>query len=72
MNKSLISMTSITYAIKAKSLLNSKKIFCEITNTPKNLGSGCGYSILVKENPEYITNLLNINNIPYKESMEIL
>ena len=71
MKKSLIAMTSITYAIKAKNLLNSKKLYCEIQNTPKNLGSGCGYSIVVKESPDYIIEILKINNIPCKESMTI-
>ena len=45
MKKSLIAMTSITYAMKAKNLLNSLKYYCEIQRTPKDLGTGCGYSI---------------------------
>ena len=44
MKKSLIAMTSITYAMKAKNLLNSLKYYCEIQRTPKDLGTGCGYS----------------------------
>ncbi len=44
MKKSLIAMTSITYAMKAKNLLNSLKYYCEIQRTPKGLGTGCGYS----------------------------
>ena len=47
MKKSLIAMTSITYAMKAKNLLNSLKYYCEIQRTPKDLGTGCGYSIAV-------------------------
>ncbi len=35
-------MTSITYAMKAKNLLNSLKYYCEIQRTPKDLGTGCG------------------------------
>ena len=35
MKKSLIAMTSITYAMKAKNLLNSLKYYCEIQPNPK-------------------------------------
>ena len=52
MKKSLIAMTSITYAMKAKNLLNSLKYYCEIQRTPKDLGTGCGYSIAVTAPPE--------------------
>ena len=38
----LIAMRSITYAIKAKELLNRLGLFCEIEKTPKDLASGCG------------------------------
>ena len=55
MKKSLIAMTSITYAMKAKNLLNSLKYYCEIQRTPKDLGTGCGYSIAVTAPPEEIT-----------------
>ena len=37
MKKSLIAMTSITYAMKAKNLLNGLKYYCEIQRTPKHL-----------------------------------
>ena len=55
MKKSLIAMTSITYAMKAKNLLNSLKDYCEIQRTPKDLGTGCGYSIAVTAPSEEIT-----------------
>ena len=71
MNKTLITMTSITYALKAKAFLNNKKIYCEVEKTPKNLGSGCGYSIRIKNDPDYIISLLQSNNIPFKEVFEI-
>ncbi len=41
----LTAVSSITYANKAKRLLNSMGHYCEIEKTPKNLASGCGYSI---------------------------
>ncbi|MBQ9374720.1 MAG: DUF3343 domain-containing protein [Ruminococcus sp.] len=71
MRKTLIAMTSITYAMKAKTLLNNKRIYCEIEKTPKNTGSGCGYSIRIKDTPEYIKSILDQNHIPYKNAYTI-
>jgi hypothetical protein len=65
--KHLITMTSITYAVKAQNLLLSKGYKCSIVSTPKNLGSGCGYSISVYDNPETIATILRKNGIKYKE-----
>ena len=65
MKKSLIAMTSITYAMKAKNLLNSLKYYCEIQRTPKDLGTGCGYSIAVTA-PEEITAILEKERIPFR------
>lgn len=63
----LIAMTSITYAIKAKKLLISKGYKCEISRTPKNLGSGCGYSIRVFNPPEVILPILKSGGISWKD-----
>ncbi len=71
MKNTLITMTSITYALKAKAYLNNKRIYCEIEKTPKNIGSGCGYSIRIKDDPNYIISLLDSNNIPHKDFFEI-
>ncbi|MDO4944868.1 MAG: DUF3343 domain-containing protein [Ruminococcus sp.] len=64
--KTYIAMTSITYAMKAKDMLNELGYFCEVVRTPKNLGSGCGYSLLIKDNPDFITAQLEKNSLPYK------
>ncbi|MBR1751414.1 MAG: DUF3343 domain-containing protein [Ruminococcus sp.] len=66
MPKSLIAMTSITYAMKAKRMLNEKGFYCEITRTPKGLGSGCGYCIQVTKPPKEIILLLEQNGIVHK------
>lgn len=66
MKKNLIAMTSITYSMKAKDMLNRLGYYCEIERTPKNLGTGCGYSIKVKNETDEITNILKANGIPYK------
>ena len=66
MKKSLIAMTSITYAMKAKNLLNSLKYYCEIQRTPKDLGTGCGYSIAVTVFLVEITAILVFVRIPFR------
>ncbi|MBR1662839.1 MAG: DUF3343 domain-containing protein [Ruminococcus sp.] len=65
MPKSLIAMTSITYAMKAKRLLNDQGFYCEITRTPKNLGTGCGYSIQVTKPPKEIILMLEKHGLPH-------
>lgn len=55
----LIALTSITYAIKAQNLLKSLGYYCEIQRTPKNLATGCGYSIRVKGNLSNIFQILD-------------
>lgn len=67
----LIAVSSITYAMKAKRLLNGKGYYCEIEKTPKNLSSGCGYSIRVKENSDIILGILKNNGIEYKATMSV-
>ncbi|MDO5125539.1 MAG: DUF3343 domain-containing protein [Ruminococcus sp.] len=71
MSKILIAMTSITYAMKAKALLNGKKIYCGIEKTPKNIGSGCGYSIRIKDDPDHVLQILDENNIPHKNYFQL-
>ena len=61
-------MRSITYAIKAKELLNRLGLFCEIEKTPKDLASGCGYSIKVRDEPEKIKKLLKERGIGWREN----
>ena len=70
MPKSLIAMTSITYAMKAKRLLNDKGIYCEIVRTPGNLGSGCGYSLSVNKDPAGIIRILEEHRIPHKNFLK--
>lgn len=71
MKYTLIAVSSITYAMKAKRLLNGMGYYCEIEKTPKNLSSGCGYSIRVKENTDIILGILKNNGIEYKAAMSI-
>ena len=65
--KFLIGMTSITYAMRAQELLTAKKIRSQVVSTPKNVGSGCGYSLSVSGDPNEVKRLLSENGIKYKE-----
>lgn len=71
MKYTLIAVSSITYAMKAKRLLNGMGYYCEIEKTPKNLSSGCGYSIRVKDGSDVITGILKNNGIEYKALMSV-
>ena len=71
MKYTLIAVSSITYAMKAKRLLNGMGYYCEIEKTPKNLSSGCGYSIRVKDSSEVIIGILKNNGIEYKALMSV-
>ncbi len=70
MKYTLLAVSSITYAMKAKKLLNSMGIFCEVSKTPKNLSSGCGYSVRIRDNPgdnpDYVAGILEKNGIAIK------
>lgn len=69
--KTIIALTSITYAIKAKNLLNSAGYYCEIQRTPKDLSKGCGYSIVVKNDINLILSILASEEIKVKTHREL-
>ena len=71
MTYTLIAVSSITYAMKAKRLLNNIGYYCEIEKTPKNLATGCGYSIRVKDDSEIIYAILSRNGIAHKDVMSV-
>lgn len=66
MKYTLLAVSSITYAMKAKRLLNNMGYYCEIERTPKNLASGCGYSLRIRDDPSVITPILDRNGISVK------
>ncbi len=71
MRYTLIAVSSITYAMKAKRMLNNLGYYCEIERTPKNLATGCGYSIRVRDDPEMISSILDRNGIAIKGKLSI-
>lgn len=69
--KTIIALTSITYAVKAKNLLNSAGYYCEIQRTPKDLSKGCGYSIVVKNDTNLILSILASQDIKVKDCKDL-
>lgn len=64
MNKTLLMMSSITYAIKARDLLVSYGYRSYIETTPGHLDKvGCGYSVSVNGNADEAENILKANGI---------
>lgn len=64
MSKQLIMVSSITYAMKAKSLLKNYSIYVDIVKTSKyKAQSGCGYSLIVNKNLDKAIEILKKNNI---------
>ena len=71
MRYTLMAVSSITYAMKAKRILNNMGYYCEIERTPKNLASGCGYSIRVRDDPSLIQPILSRNGIAIKDKTSV-
>lgn len=65
MGEKLIVMHSLTYAYKAQDILRRHHIHASIVQTPKKLSqNGCGYSLAVKGDVDFILQLLNKSGIP--------
>ena len=59
MKKELILVPSVTYAMKAKSILDQYKIRSYIQRTPKNTGvKSCGYCLFVPDKTDEAEELL--------------
>ncbi len=70
MKRYTIAFTSITIAMKAQNILRQKGIFAEVIRTPKNLASGCGYSIVLNGNLEEAIDYIEKSGIKYKAVTE--
>ena len=71
MTYTLISVSSITYAMKAKNLLNNMGYYCEIERQEKNSRSGCGYVLRVRDDPQLISSILERNGIKTKDKKTV-
>lgn len=64
MEKQLILVPSVTYAMKAKSILDKYNIKSYIQRTPKNVGvRSCGYCLFVPEESDEAETLLRQNGV---------
>lgn len=60
----LIMVSSVTYAIKGKELLNDYGIRASVERTPrKSSKQGCGYSLYVPQRTDEAENILRENGI---------
>ncbi|MBP1560339.1 MAG: DUF3343 domain-containing protein [Oscillospiraceae bacterium] len=71
MKKYVIAFGSVTVAMKAQAALLSSGISSEVIRTPKNLASGCGYSLALSTDAGTEIDILEKKNIKYKAVMEI-
>ena len=67
MTYTLITVSSVTYAMKAKKLLNNMGYYCEVERQEKNTRTGCGYVLRVRDDPDLISAILERNGIKTKE-----
>lgn len=63
----LIGVSSVTYAMKAKTLLNNMGYYCEIERQDRNTRTGCGYILRVRDDPQLISDILEKNGIKTKD-----
>ncbi len=64
MEKPLIMVSSVTYAMQGKELLQHYGIKVRVERTPKNaLRQGCGYSLYVPQNTDEAETLLRNSGI---------
>ncbi len=64
MNLQLILLPSVTYAMKAKNILEKHNIRAYIQRTPKNIGiRSCGYCLFVPENTDQAERILRMNGV---------
>ena len=64
MNKELILVPSVTYAMKAKSILEQYQIRSYIQRTPKYVNiKSCGYCLFVPNRPDEAEQILRKNGV---------
>ena len=64
MKQELILLPSVTYAMKAKNILDKNNIRSYIQRTPKNVGvKSCGYCLFVPDNTDEAEKLLRSQGV---------
>ncbi len=66
MNKAIVKFSSVTYAMKARVVVESNggKAFIK-RNTKMTNKEGCGYSLVIQGNISKLLNLLDLNRVKY-------
>lgn len=70
MKRYTIAFSSVTLAMKAQSVFRSEGIRAEVIRTPKNLASGCGYSLVFDGDIDAAINIMENKGIKYKAISE--
>ncbi|MEG0545780.1 MAG: putative Se/S carrier-like protein [Oscillospiraceae bacterium] len=64
-----IKVGSVTYAMKAKDILERRGVFVEVKKNPNPIkGEGCGYAIIVRNAPDSTENILRLSGIEILET----
>ena len=64
MNKAIVKFSSVTYAMKAKSILRDYGIYVDIVKSPKySKQARCSYSLILYKNIDKAVKLLKENGI---------
>ena len=67
MAKKQIMFPSVTYAIRAKSVLRSNGIYADMVKTSKSPSQkGCGYSLTVRKDFDKAVSILRKNGIDFQ------
>lgn len=67
MNKAIIKFSSVTFALKAKDIIEYAGGRASMRKNPgPSKNEGCGYSLIVSGDINVMINLLDMNKIKYK------
>lgn len=69
LNRLIIKVGSVTYALKAKDILQNRGINCQIRKTSNPAkGEGCGYTVIVPNAVESVIGILRLSGIEIIET----
>lgn len=64
MNKLIVKVGSVTFALKAKDILQNRGIKSQIKKTSNpSKGEGCGYSVIVPDASDSVIGILRLSGI---------
>lgn len=66
MNKAIVKFSSVTYALKAKGLVENYGGKAIVKKNPKATAKeGCGYNLIINGNVNKFINLFDLNKVKY-------